>query len=103
MPSGAEHSTLYDPTIGLLYVFNLIVGTGALALPKAFQTAGFVLSIVVLVISCTVSYISATFVIETLSIANAVNFRKREEEPSDFDDVVISESGPSSFEINEKN
>ncbi|VDM60090.1 unnamed protein product [Angiostrongylus costaricensis] len=104
MPSGADHSTLYDPTIGLLCVFNLIVGTGALALPKAFQTAGYVLSIVVLVISCTVSYISATFVVEALSVGNAVNVRKRREETqaSEFDDVVISESGPSSFEINEK-
>ncbi|KAE9419383.1 hypothetical protein Angca_003341, partial [Angiostrongylus cantonensis] len=90
--------------IGLLCVFNLIVGTGALALPKAFQTAGYALSIVVLVISCTVSYISATFVVESLSVGNAVNVRKRIEEtqPSEFDDVVIRESGPSSFEINEK-
>lgn len=37
--------------IGFLFVFNLIVGTGALALPKAFQTAGYVLSIAITVIS----------------------------------------------------
>uniref|UniRef100_A0A1I7XVQ7 Translationally-controlled tumor protein homolog n=1 Tax=Heterorhabditis bacteriophora TaxID=37862 RepID=A0A1I7XVQ7_HETBA len=87
--------------VGLLYIFNLIVGTGALALPKAFQTAGYVLSIVVLMISCLVSYVSSTFVIESLSVANAVKARERKKEnvPSDYNDVIVSESGPSSFEI----
>ncbi|KIH47602.1 hypothetical protein ANCDUO_22335 [Ancylostoma duodenale] len=45
MPAGNDQSTQYSPTMGLLYIFNLIVGTGALALPKAFQTAGYALSI----------------------------------------------------------
>ncbi|VDL76443.1 unnamed protein product [Nippostrongylus brasiliensis] len=105
MPVSTEASGHYSSTIGYLYVFNLIVGTGALALPKAFQTAGYGLSIVVLLISCFVSYIAATFVVESLSVGNAVNVRKRREEagPSgDFDDVVITDSGPSSFEITEK-
>uniref|UniRef100_A0A8L8KLS5 Aa_trans domain-containing protein n=1 Tax=Heligmosomoides polygyrus TaxID=6339 RepID=A0A8L8KLS5_HELPZ len=105
MPVENDPSTLYSPTMGYLYVFNLIVGTGALALPKAFQAAGYALSVVVLLISCAVSYIAATFVIESLSVGNAVNARKRKEDadnPREFDDVVISESGPSSFEISEK-
>ncbi|KAK6759793.1 hypothetical protein RB195_021392 [Necator americanus] len=105
MPADIDRSTQYSPSIGLLYIFNLIVGTGALALPKAFQTAGYALSVLILLISCGVSYIAATFVVESLSVGNAVHVRKRrrEAEPaSEFDDVVISESGPSSFEINEK-
>ncbi|EYC01958.1 hypothetical protein Y032_0103g3561 [Ancylostoma ceylanicum] len=105
MPAGTDQSTQYSPTMGLLYIFNLIVGTGALALPKAFQTAGYALSILVLLISCGVSYIAATFVVESLSVGNAVHVRKRRQEvepASEFDDVVITESGPSSFEINEK-
>lgn len=105
MPVENDPSTLYSPTMGYLYVFNLIVGTGALALPRAFQAAGYALSVVVLLISCAVSYIAATFVIESLSVGNAVNARKRKEDadnPREFDDVVISESGPSSFEISEK-
>ncbi|KAI1725625.1 transmembrane amino acid transporter protein domain-containing protein [Ditylenchus destructor] len=61
----------FSTTVGLLYIFNLIVGTGALALPKAFQTAGYVLSIVLLICSAFTSYICATFVIECLAIANA--------------------------------
>ncbi|KIH51635.1 hypothetical protein ANCDUO_18277 [Ancylostoma duodenale] len=65
--------------MGLLYVFNLIVGTGALALPRAFQRAGYILSIVVLSISCVASYVAATFVVEALAIGNAAQRRKRKQ------------------------
>ena len=30
----------YSPTTGLVYIFNLIVGTGALTLPAAFHDVG---------------------------------------------------------------
>ena len=30
----------YSPTTGLVYIFNLIVGTGALTIPKAFNDVG---------------------------------------------------------------
>lgn len=33
---------------GMIYIFNIIVGTGALALPKAFQQGGYVLSTLLL-------------------------------------------------------
>ncbi|CAJ0610398.1 unnamed protein product [Cylicocyclus nassatus] len=105
MPAGSVQTTQYSPTVGLLYIFNLIVGTGALALPKAFQTAGYVLSILVLLISGLVSYIAATFVVESLSVGNAVHVRRRRQEAeptSEYDDVIVTESGPSSFEISEK-
>lgn len=36
--------------VGLIYVFNLIVGTGALTMPKAFQEAGWILSLVTIII-----------------------------------------------------
>uniref|UniRef100_A0A915CZZ7 Amino acid transporter transmembrane domain-containing protein n=1 Tax=Ditylenchus dipsaci TaxID=166011 RepID=A0A915CZZ7_9BILA len=68
--AGNPHS--YSTFIGLLYVFNLIVGTGALALPRAFQTAGYALSVVMLMLSAFASYVSATFIVECLSIANAL-------------------------------
>uniref|UniRef100_A0A8R1I8C9 Aa_trans domain-containing protein n=1 Tax=Caenorhabditis japonica TaxID=281687 RepID=A0A8R1I8C9_CAEJA len=91
-------SGTYSQTVGLLYVFNLIVGTGALALPKAFQTAGWLLSISLLTFSAFMSYVAATFVIEALSVANAVLSKKRRVE---YDDVVVAD-GPSSFEISKK-
>ena len=66
----------------------MIVGTGALALPKAFQTAGWLLGTILLLISGFVrlvylklkkyllrytcfSYICATFVVEAMSVTNA--------------------------------
>uniref|UniRef100_A0A0N5AQ51 Aa_trans domain-containing protein n=1 Tax=Syphacia muris TaxID=451379 RepID=A0A0N5AQ51_9BILA len=61
--------------IGYLLICNLIVGTGALALPKAFQSAGYVLSIVLLLVSAFTSYVSATFIIEAMGIANANEHR----------------------------
>ena len=36
--AGAQYSRL----TGLIYIFNLIVGTGALTLPAAFHDAGYV-------------------------------------------------------------
>ncbi|ULT80962.1 hypothetical protein L3Y34_011078 [Caenorhabditis briggsae] len=91
-------SGTYSQTVGLLYVFNLIVGTGALALPKAFQSAGWLLSISLLTFSAFMSYVAATFVIEALSVANAVLSKKRRVE---YDDVVVAD-GPSTFEIAKK-
>ena len=32
--------------VGLIYVFNLIVGTGALTMPKAFAEAGWLMSVI---------------------------------------------------------
>lgn len=67
----------YSTGVGLLFVFNLIVGTGALALPKAFQSAGYILGIILTLISCIISYACATFVTESMAIANASQLRIR--------------------------
>ncbi|VDK52028.1 unnamed protein product [Anisakis simplex] len=61
--------------IGYILTFNLIVGTGALALPKAFESAGYVLGILLLIISSFMSYVCATFVVEGMAIANAASRR----------------------------
>ncbi|XP_055340503.1 transmembrane protein 104-like [Paramacrobiotus metropolitanus] len=62
----------YSPAVGFFFIFNLIVGTGALTLPKAFSQAGYVLGTIVLSIIGFMSYISATFVLESMSNANAI-------------------------------
>uniref|UniRef100_A0A7E4VV90 Aa_trans domain-containing protein n=1 Tax=Panagrellus redivivus TaxID=6233 RepID=A0A7E4VV90_PANRE len=74
MPSSFDDGSgqTFSTTVGLLYVFNLIVGTGALALPKAFQTSGYVLGSVLLAISAFVSYMCATFIVEAMSVSNAI-------------------------------
>eukprot|EP00080_Pristionchus_pacificus_P024003 PDM84023.1 kin-29 [Pristionchus pacificus] len=101
MPAGNyDPSLTYSSAVGLLYVFNLIVGTGALALPKAFQTAGWLLSIALLVISCITSYISATFVVESLSIANAATAKRKRDEENEGDEN--EEIAHHTFEITQR-
>ncbi|VDK66986.1 unnamed protein product [Cylicostephanus goldi] len=77
MAAAADTTAVYSSWVGLLYIFNLIVGTGALALPKAFASAGYILSLIIIAISALASYIAATFVLESLSIGNAAQERKR--------------------------
>jgi len=59
----------------MIYVFNIIVGTGALVLPKAFQEGGIVLSTLLLLILGFISYISATYVMEAMAIANFMKIK----------------------------
>ncbi|OXA55925.1 hypothetical protein Fcan01_09723 [Folsomia candida] len=67
-PSSAQYSAM----TGLIYVFNVIVGTGALAIPGVVHSSGYLLSSLVLVALALVSYITVTFVIESMAISNAI-------------------------------
>ena len=68
---------LYSPVTGLVYIFNLIVGTGALTLPAAFRDAGWGLSSALIVMLSFMSYLTATFMIEAMAAANAMNHWRR--------------------------
>lgn len=67
-----EAGDQYSVWVGLIYIFNLIVGTGALTLPAAFAKAGWALSTISLVFLAFMSFMNATYVIETMACANAV-------------------------------
>ncbi|XP_072932151.1 transmembrane protein 104 homolog [Epargyreus clarus] len=73
----AEAGDQYSVWVGLVYIFNLIVGTGALTLPAAFARAGWGLSTISLVFLAFMSFMNATYVIETMACANAVFKWKR--------------------------
>ncbi|KAL3092370.1 hypothetical protein niasHS_007579 [Heterodera schachtii] len=92
VPSGQTFSA----TVGLLYVFNLIVGTGALALPRAFQTAGYLLGPLLLLISAFTSYVCATFIFESMAIANCVLRRAPPREQLQEGAFVVEDDVPSS-------
>ena len=63
---------------GFVYIFNLIIGVGALSLPKAFSQAGVILGTLLLFMLAFMSYMTATFMIEAMAIANALfKFRER--------------------------
>ncbi|XP_045771887.1 transmembrane protein 104 homolog [Maniola jurtina] len=72
-----ENGDQYSIWVGLIYIFNLIVGTGALTLPAAFARAGWGLSTISLVFLAFMSFMNATYVIETMACANAVFKWKR--------------------------
>jgi hypothetical protein len=67
----------YSPLTGLIYIFNLIVGTGALTLPAAFHDVGWLLSSVIVIMLAFMSYLTGTFVIESMAAANAMVHWKR--------------------------
>uniref|UniRef100_A0A2K6EQU2 Transmembrane protein 104 n=1 Tax=Propithecus coquereli TaxID=379532 RepID=A0A2K6EQU2_PROCO len=103
-----ETGELYSPYVGLVYMFNLIVGTGALTMPKAFATAGWLVSLILLVFLGFMSFMTTTFVMEAMAAANAQlrwkrmeNHKEEEEDDSSTgsdSDVLI----PDSYERAEK-
>ncbi|KAJ3601356.1 hypothetical protein NHX12_032327 [Muraenolepis orangiensis] len=65
-------------------MFNLIVGTGALTMPKAFATAGWAVSLSLITFLGFMSYMTTTFVIEAMAAANAqLRWKRREQEEVD--------------------
>ncbi|XP_053607117.1 transmembrane protein 104 homolog [Plodia interpunctella] len=72
-----ENGDQYSVWVGLIYVFNLIVGTGALTLPAVFARAGWGLSTASLIFLAFMSFMNVTYVIETMACANAVYKWKR--------------------------
>uniref|UniRef100_A0A3Q2XA07 Transmembrane protein 104 n=1 Tax=Haplochromis burtoni TaxID=8153 RepID=A0A3Q2XA07_HAPBU len=75
----------YSPFVGLVYMFNLIVGTGALTMPKAFAQAGWVVSLALITFLGFMSYMTTTFVIEAMAAANAqLRWKRREQEEIDI-------------------
>ena len=48
------------------------MGVGALSLPIAFSQAGLIIGTVLMVILCSLAYMTATYVIEAMSVANAL-------------------------------
>ncbi|KAF0887130.1 TM104 protein, partial [Crocuta crocuta] len=81
--------------VGLVYMFNLIVGTGALTMPKAFATAGWLVSLALLVFLGFMSFVTTTFVVEAMAAANAQLRWKRMEnhqEEEEDDSSTASDS-----------
>ncbi|XP_012588606.1 PREDICTED: transmembrane protein 104 isoform X2 [Condylura cristata] len=86
---------LYSPYVGLVYMFNLIVGTGALTMPKAFASAGWLVSLGLLVFLGFMSFVTTTFVMEAMAAANAQLHWKRMENRQEEDDDDSSSASDS--------
>ncbi|KAI1232386.1 hypothetical protein IHE44_0006846 [Lamprotornis superbus] len=86
-------------SVGLVYMFNLIVGTGALTMPKAFATAGWLVSLILLMFLGFMSYMTTTFVVEAMAAANAQLRWKRMEKRKEDDEDEDSSSGVSDSDV----
>lgn len=56
----------------MIFLFNLIVGTGALTLPSAFAKSGWLVGLLLITVLAFISYMTMTFVIESMACANAI-------------------------------
>ncbi|KAF5304415.1 hypothetical protein FQR65_LT07945 [Abscondita terminalis] len=97
-PSPNERPERYSSWIGLVYVFNLIVGTGALTLPAVFVGAGWLLSLILLITLAFVGFITVTFIVETIACSNAtiqwnrIHTHRVDGESEAFDDDSAEDS-----------
>ena len=62
----------FSPVTAAVYIFNLIVGTGALALPHAFHDAGWLLGSALLLLLAAVSLVTAGWVVEAMAACNGI-------------------------------
>jgi len=102
MPSPGDQRG-YSTFTGILYVFNLIVGTGTLALPGLISEAGWLPAIILITILGFISFMTVTFIIETLAVANAVG-RQRTLQVlyDDEEDEPLLENNNDFYEIKDK-
>lgn len=75
-------------------MFNLILGAGPLALPKAFSLAGLLLGTLLLIFLAFMSFVTATFMIEAMANANAF-VRHRMRMKSEKEELVHKSDSPS--------
>eukprot|EP00929_Paragymnodinium_shiwhaense_P010261 TRINITY_DN11483_c0_g1_i1.p1 TRINITY_DN11483_c0_g1~~TRINITY_DN11483_c0_g1_i1.p1 ORF type:complete len:503 (-),score=80.87 TRINITY_DN11483_c0_g1_i1:266-1774(-) len=80
-PASAS-SDQYSALVGSAFMLNMVLGTGPLTLPYAFEEAGIVLSSVFVGVLMILSYMSATFVVEALSRAGKVRRSPAAKEPA---------------------
>ncbi|KAF6773683.1 hypothetical protein AHF37_07587 [Paragonimus kellicotti] len=81
----------YSSLAGFAFLFNVIMGNGPLTLPAAFQQAGWLMSTIILIILCFTSFITFTFIVEAMSITNALSKLKKK--------AVTSNEGGSNEEV----
>jgi len=62
----------FSPGTAAIFIFNLVVGTGALALPNAFEQAGWLLGTLLLLLLALVSLVTAGWVVESMAACNGI-------------------------------
>jgi len=80
LESITDTGEMYSGGVGFIFIFNIIVGTGMLTMPAAFYAAGWLVSLLMVVLLAFTSYITITFMIEAMASANAMR-RWNKEDP----------------------
>eukprot|EP01121_Diplochlamys_sp_Union-15-3_P020436 TRINITY_DN7976_c0_g2_i3.p1 TRINITY_DN7976_c0_g2~~TRINITY_DN7976_c0_g2_i3.p1 ORF type:complete len:478 (+),score=25.49 TRINITY_DN7976_c0_g2_i3:55-1488(+) len=103
MALDTEVGSSYSNIFGFIFVYNLIIGVGALALPFGFKQAGLILGTILLIILAILSYVTITFIIEAEALANA-HLIANEEEDNNGSAVVnyTEEKSEPQFFINKR-
>lgn len=84
-----EAPNTYARRTGNMYIFNLMIGTGALTLPLAFSQAGLTFGLLTFMLLSFVSFMSASWVIETMATANAILKKERESMSASINSSLI--------------
>ncbi|KAG0589474.1 hypothetical protein KC19_1G022900 [Ceratodon purpureus] len=84
----SSHGSQYSPFVAFIFLYNLMVGTGCLALPSVLLKGGWVLGTSFVLIVAFLSYVSVTFVLESMATANAlIKLKSRDR----LDESLLSE------------
>ncbi|CAI5726907.1 unnamed protein product [Peronospora effusa] len=75
MAGGGPSIGNYTPFTGFVFIFNLIVGAGALTIPHAFANVGIIYGSIALSFLASISYMTATFMTESIAGVNALKRR----------------------------
>lgn len=73
MPSVKGATNSYSSRMGFVFVFNLIMGAGALTIPRAFSHVGVLLAVLALCLLAMASFVSATFMVIIIIIIVTTN------------------------------
>ena len=82
--TNGESKKAMAPIVGSIFLFNLIIGAGCLAIPKSFAEAGIVASSLLLLFLMIMGYTTVTFMIEAMALSNYL--LKTDDDGSAIDD-----------------
>ena len=80
MAGGGGLPDKYDRPAAFVFVFNLVIGAGALALPVAFSNAGLLLAACFLALIAFVAWICTTYMVEAMNVGSILEVKRREME-----------------------
>mgnify|MGYP001036860126 CR=1 FL=1 len=75
------HPAGFSPLVSLCFTVNYVMGTGFLTLPEAFNSAGLLLALVILLCLGWVSDVSKDFVLESMARAETITVEEEKGKP----------------------